>query len=938
MGQGGTTLFAAGLGRRTLIRIRGAREATSQTTAKALEIQGDVPVGAVSFHVKDAGGLKPGDLVRIRRPSTKSWIERLGATDFGGDAGGGWKPGSQDVVWERSVESVHGDDITVRGPITVAIETQMGGARLGVCTASGRIANVGVENLRLESAFDPNNANDENHSWCAITLEEAQDAWVRQVEFHHFAGSAVAVYEACKQITVEDCISLAPVSEVGGYRRHTFFTMGQQTLFLRCYAEQGRHDFSVGHCAGGPNAFVQCEARGALADSGPIESWASGVLYDNVSVDGNALTLGYRPGNNAGIGWAAANCVLWNCSASVVRCWNPPGAQNWSFGSWGSFEGDGVWRSSNDFMSPPSLFAAQVKDRLGAEAAARLQLMARSHEESSNPSVDKAQELAAASHRPAAQLSDYILTAGQRDPIACEPGDAKRPDDLSLAPGFSQVNSRGNDGAAVSTASREGTAVETAHPLESAHTGLKSGVNEKGKLVLSNGWLTCGGKLLTGGTLTVAWWRGSVRPEEAGTFGAALTRFVPGRTGPGFTDDLEAVADEMIAGGRAALDHNYGLWYDRRRDDHERVRRINGDVLPPFFEQPFARTGQGTAWLGLSKYDLTKFNPWYWSRLQEFANLAEARGLVLFHQNYFQHNILEAGAHWADCPWRTVNNINHTDFPEPPPYAGDKRIFMAELFYDVSHPVRRELHRGYIRQCLDNFTNQANVIQFTSAEFTGPLKFMEFWLDTVATWERERGRRELVALSATKDVEDAILADPKRSATVDVVDFRYWWRTDKGLFAPPGGKNLAPRQFERQWRGGKPNDANLAAMAAEYRDKCAGKALICDFDSAGWVWLCAGGSLPRLPQTTDRALLAAIPRMRPWGEASRDGHWILREKGRQVLAFLGKQPELDLSDEIGAFRVSQIDMKTGKVTAGDVFQAGGKVTLPAVTLVWLTRE
>ena len=91
---------------------------------------------------------------------------------------------------------------------------------------------------------------------------------------------------------------------------------------------------------------------------------------------------------------------------------------------------------------------------------------------------------------------------------------------------------------------------------------------------------------------------------------------------------------------------------------------------------------------------------------------------------------------WRVTPWRSANNVNQTGFPEPPPYAGDKRIFQAELFYDVTHPVRRKLHEAYIRQCLDNFTNNANVIQFTSAEFTGPLHFMEFWLDTVAAWER----------------------------------------------------------------------------------------------------------------------------------------------------------------------------------------------------------
>src|SRR5690606_28978440 len=135
----------------------------------------------------------------------------------------------------------------------------------------------------------------------------------------------------------------------------------------------------------------------------------------------------------------------------------------------------------------------------------------------------------------------------------------------------------------------------------------------------------------------------------------------------------------------------------------------------------------------------TKYNSWYWSRLRDFAALATKERLVLIHQNYFQHNILEAGAHWADFPWRPANNINNTGFPEPPPYAGDKRIFMARQFYDTGHPVRRELHRAYIRKCLENFTPGSNVIQLTGAEFTGPLHFVRFWLETVQEWEEETG-------------------------------------------------------------------------------------------------------------------------------------------------------------------------------------------------------
>src|SRR5262249_5318201 len=59
------------------------------------------------------------------------------------------------------------------------------------------------------------------------------------------------------------------------------------------------------------------------------------------------------------------------------------------------------------------------------------------------------------------------------------------------------------------------------------------------RLALKNGWLVCDGKLLAGRRLGTVWWRGQVLPSRAGEMGVGLTRFVPGRVGPGFTDDLD---------------------------------------------------------------------------------------------------------------------------------------------------------------------------------------------------------------------------------------------------------------------------------------------------------------------------------------------------------------------------------------------------------------
>lgn len=917
MGPNDTVLLAAGRDRRTLIRILGKNDRMNPT-GKSYQITDDyVPVGSRSFHLNTTEGLRVGDRINIIRPSTKEWIDNIGMAGFGGGLGTwrGWKPGSRDLIWDRVIKSIDGNSVLIDAPITTGIEARFGGAVVEPYSWPGRISHVGVENLRCESAFNHHNPRDESHSWMAVTMDNVENAWVRQVTMTHFAGSAVTIWESCKQVTVQDCVSLDPISENGGYRRHTFFTMGQLTLFLHCRAEYGRHDFSTGHCTAGPNAFVQCEARLPLASSGPIESWASGTLYDNVNIDGGSLELRNFHSKGQGIGWAAANSVLWQCNASKIHCDNPPTAINWAFGCWGELSGNGIWRSSNDFVEPKSLYAAQLDDRLGRSASDRLDLMPLSTSGYTSPTVHVAEKMTMISCEPTRTLSDHIARAASRNPIPSEPGQVINLEKVMAKRQLSNLQDA-------------------------------NGITEK-KLSLTNGWLVCDRALLIGGRLGVAWWRGNIRPSEAASFGAGATRFVPGRTGPGFTDDLNELTDSMIAGGQVVLDHNYGLWYDRRRDDHERVRRMDGDVLPPFYEQPFARSGRGTAWDGLSKYDLTKYNPWYWNRLVEFADLCDRKGLVLFHQNYFQHNILEAGAHWADFPWRSANNINNTDFPEPPPYAGNKRIFMDELFYDVNHPVRRPLHQAYIRKCLDNFAGNSNVIQLTGAEYTGPLEFVQFWLDSIGEWMRENGRTQLIGLSCTKDVQDAILTDPTCRSAVSVIDIRYWWYQSNGkLYAPQGGRHLAPRQHARLLNPKQTSFDQVYRAVIEYRKMYPDKAVVFSADEAyGWAVLMAGGSIPNIRNLANRTLLTAIPRMKPFDmSAGINDQYVLTEPGQNYLVYSNsdKMIQLELGDTKGTFSRRWINPKSGEVSSdGNITVSESSVELrqpfrPCV--LWLLKR
>lgn len=331
----------------------------------------------------------------------------------------------------------------------------------------------------------------------------------------------------------------------------------------------------------------------------------------------------------------------------------------------------------------------------------------------------------------------------------------------------------------------------------------------------------------------------------------------------------------------------------------------------------------------------------------EFAVLCEQKGLVLLHHNYFQHNILEAGAHWADFPWRSANNINDTGFPEPPPYAGNKRIFMDELFYDVNHPVRQPLHRLFIRKCLENFKDNSNVIQLTSAEFTGPLEFVQFWLDTIIEWERETGHKPLIGLSCTKDVQDAILADPVRNQAVSVIDIRYWWYQANGeLYAPQGGLHLAPRQHARIDKPRSSSFEQVFRAVHEYRTKYPDKAVLYSAENAnGWAVLMGGGSIPNLPTATDQNLLTAISRMKPHilPDGVR-GRYALAEPGQSYLVYAasGDTIQLDLTAAKGRFLTRWLDPKSGKdVLSGESVAGGTKVTIKPPfnpCLLWLFQQ
>jgi hypothetical protein len=879
-GQDKTTIVKRGIDRGALLYIEGDM---SMSGGDTIAVNGaKVPAGTTTLTLATTKGLKTGDRIRIVRPSTREWIESLGCYDFGGDLDyTGWKPGDIDITWDRTIVSATGNSITIDAPITTTLDQKYGGGYLITGYNQGEITECGIENMTLVSEHNTWNPKDEDHCWDAIWMDNTRDCWVRRVNFRSFAGSAVNIQKNTSRITVEDCIASEPVSEVGGWRRGVFITRGQQTLIQRCVSRKGIHDFAAGFCAAGPNAFVQCEGEESLGFSGSIGSWAAGLLFDIVNIDGNDIAFKNLEQFQFGTGWNTANSMLWQCTGSTLWCYSPDADNRSSAnGCWGTLTGNAEWTSSNEHVQPRSLFYAQLEKRVGEGKAINGYILPRSTNATSSPEIEQAQEMARQS-----------LTVPR----------------LTLEMWLDSIPY---------TASTDPAGVKDIKNVKLKNNKVAKDIAQAPKFAITNGHITADGRLVTGNRYHIPWWAGRVKDSFVKK-GAkpAITRFVPGREGLGWTDRIDSVVNYLKTNGYCMLDHNYGLWYDLRRTDHERVRRADGNVEAPFYEQPFSRTGKGTAWDGLSRYDLTKPNLWYWSRLKDFAEKGAKQGLMLFHENYFQHNIIEAGAHWVDCPWRPVNNVNGTDFPEPVPFTGDKRIFMAEQFYNIDNPKLRPLHKQYIRQCLENFKDDDNVVQLISEEYTGPLHFTRFWLETIAEWEAETGRHPLIALSCTKDAQDAILADPKLAKVVDIIDIRYWHYNTQGLWAPPAGKNMAPRQFMRKMKVGKTGFAEAYKAVKEYRTKYPDKAVTFfaqQYPQYGWAILMAGGSCPNVP-VKDGKFLSDVAKMAYIsGEGDSKQQMIGSPEVGYVIYSHDGHPTMN-GIEPGTYATYAIDVQDGKV-------------------------
>jgi hypothetical protein len=328
-----------------------------------------VPLGAKSFTITSAIGLKVGDSIVVARPGTQQWIDdlKMNQIEVRDSTSKQWLPAEYDFHFERVIVKIQGNTLFIDNPIVMAMEDQYGGGEIYKYVFNGRINNIGIENLLCQSEF--NGDTDEDHGWDAIYVNKAANSWIKNVSSLYFGFGCVNLGKQSRNITVTNCKSLDAKSKIEGGRRYSFNNDGQMNLFMNCFATEGRHDYATGAQVRGPNVFYNCIAQKAHNDIGPHHRWAMGTLYDNIISDG-PMNAQDRGNWGTGHGWSGVNQIFWNCSASRFAIQQPwVSGTNYVMGMKGiNYEGRLSGRLDADIegtnqpgLEPSSLYMAQLR-------------------------------------------------------------------------------------------------------------------------------------------------------------------------------------------------------------------------------------------------------------------------------------------------------------------------------------------------------------------------------------------------------------------------------------------------------------------------------------------------------------------------------------------------------------------------------------------------
>lgn len=159
-----------------------------------------------------------------------------------------------------------------------------------------------------------------------------------------------------------------------------------------------------------------------------------------------------------------------------------------------------------------------------------------------------------------------------------------------------------------------------------------------------------------------------------------------------------------------------------------------GTVIAPL---PWERTGPGTANDGEKRFDLTKFNESYFSRLRSRVTAAGNRGL------YVSIMLFDGIYQWKTHPFNPANNVNRID-GDPNKDGDGREIFTLDI------PRVTELQKSYIRKVIDAVNDLDNVLYEIGNEIQRhSLEWQYHMISYIHNYEKRKPKQHPVGMTSS---------------------------------------------------------------------------------------------------------------------------------------------------------------------------------------------
>jgi hypothetical protein len=337
-----------------------------------------VPSGKATFTVSNTAGFATGDTIEIRRPVTTKWVKFMEMDDLVRNGKPEtWLRAGATVPIERRIASISENRIALDVPLSDSFDSRYlnpPGTLVVKVRPATRLAQIGIEHLHIESPAQAVNHTQELYT--AVRMN-GEDCWMRDVIIDETMNS---VGLGGRRITLQNVTVNRKALHQGASKPAEFAPNGDQILLDHCAVNADNVWFAAtGSGHSGPIVFLNCSFSG----DGHIEGhmrWSTGMLLDNCSLPGGGIDFKNRGEMGSGHGWGMGWAVAWNCVAKSFVVQQPPGAMNWAIGCIGAREllprpfdngpnlPEGTFDSHGQPVTPRSLYLAQLKERLGAQA------------------------------------------------------------------------------------------------------------------------------------------------------------------------------------------------------------------------------------------------------------------------------------------------------------------------------------------------------------------------------------------------------------------------------------------------------------------------------------------------------------------------------------------------------------------------------------------